>query len=138
MLRAPSRTPVLRDYLDDEAVVLDAEAPAWHERRAMADTREHLRNEARRLREAGPLTTDQRRALLCGLGSRLHDLTHHLHVKGVPANLYSMLTALAAVIDATADVDHVWNEALDVVDAFAAGASPDGSPIASEGTTSAR
>lgn len=139
MLRAPSRTQVLRDYLDDAAEVCEAEAQPWREPRAMVDARERLRNEARQLRAAGPLTTDQRRALLCGLGNRLYDLTYHLHVvEGVPAGLYAMLPALAAVIDATGDVDHVWNEALDVLDAFAAEASPDGSPVESEGTTSAR
>jgi hypothetical protein len=139
MLRAPSRTQVLRDYLDDAAEVCEAEAQPWREPRAMADARERLRNEARQLRAAGTPTSEQRWALLYGLGGRLFDLTHHLHVvEGVPAGLYSMLTSLAAVIDATGDIDHVWNEALDVLDAFAAGASPDSSPTASEGTISAR
>lgn len=86
----------------------------------MVNAREHLSNEARWLREAGPLTEEGRWALLEGLGSRLYELAHHLEIRKVPRCLYATLTALAAVIDARGDDDRVWNEALGVLDAFVA------------------
>jgi len=125
-LRMPSRSQVLRDYLDDVVVVSETQARAWREQAVMVNAREHLSDEARWLREHGPLTDDERWALLDGLGSRLHDLAHHLEVGKVPANLYSAPTALAAVIDARADVDRVWDEVLGVLEAFVAEGIPQG------------
>ena len=122
-LRAPSRSLVLRDYLDDVAVS-ETQARAWREQAVMLNAREHLSNEARWLRGRGALTDDERRALLDGLGSRLHDLAHHLKARTVPTCLYSTLTALAGVIDARGDVDRVWNETLGVLDAFVAEGNP--------------
>jgi hypothetical protein len=123
-LRMPSRSQVLQDYLDDVVAVSETQARAWREQAVMVNAREHLSNEARWLRERGPLADDERWALLAGLGSRLHDLAQHLKVRKVPACLYSTLTALAAVIDARADVDRVWDEALGVLDAFVAEGNP--------------
>jgi hypothetical protein len=120
-LRFPSRLRVLRDYLQNvDAAVSEAEARAWGESAVMINAREHLRHEARWLREAGPLTIDQRWALLSELASRLHDLSHRLCAAVVPVCLYSTLTTLAATIDADGDIDRVWNEALAVLDDFAA------------------
>jgi hypothetical protein len=123
-LRMPSRSQVLRDYLDDVVAVSETQARAWREQPVMVNAREHLSNEARWLRDSGPLTDDERWTLLDGLGSRLHDLAQHLKVRKVPACLYSALTALAAVIDARGDVDRVWNQALGVLDAFVAEGIP--------------
>ena len=103
----------------------------------MVNAHEHLGNEVRWLRDTGPLTSDGRWALLQGLGSRLHDLAHHLEVHKVPRCLYSTLTALAAVIDARGDVDRVWDEALGVLDDlddFVAEASSDGGAAKCAGT----
>jgi hypothetical protein len=123
-LRMPSRSQVLRDYLDDVAAVSEWQAQAWREQPVMLNAREHIGNEARWLRESGPLTNDERWALLDGLGSRLHSLADHLEVRTVPASLYSTLTALAAVIEARGDVERVWNEALGVLDDFVAQGIP--------------
>jgi len=95
------------------------EAKAWRKQPVMLNAREHISNEARWLREAGPLNDDERRELLADLGSRLHDLQHHFSVSKVPTGVYSTLTALAAVIDASDEADRLWDEALRVLDDFA-------------------
>jgi hypothetical protein len=120
-LRFPSRSQVLRDYLpDDSTVVSEATAHAWHDAPPMVNAREHLGDEARWLREAGPLSTDQRWALLYELRGRLYDLALDLRDMRVPAALYLPLTALAATIGADGDIDRVWDEALGVLDEFTA------------------
>jgi hypothetical protein len=120
-LRFPSRRQVLRDYLpDDRAVVPEAEAQAWRDAPAMVNAREHLDNEAQWLSGAAPLSTGQRWALLCDLRSRLDELSHHLRENAVPAALYSTLTALAATIDSTGDVDRIWHDAVSVLNDFVA------------------
>ena len=63
-LRFPSRVQVLRDYLDIDGPVSLAEAKAWRKQPVMLNAREHIGNEARWLREAGPLNDDERRELL--------------------------------------------------------------------------
>jgi len=86
----------------------------------MVNAREHLGDEARWLLEAGPLSTDQRWALLLELRGRLYDLALDLRDRRVPAALYLPLTALAATIGAGGDVDRLWNEALGALDEFTA------------------
>jgi hypothetical protein len=117
-LRFPSRVQVLRDYLDVDGPLSPSEAKAWRKQPVMLNAREHISNEARWLREAGPLNDDERRELLADLGSRLHDLQRHFSASKVPAGVYSTLTALAAVIDASDDVDRLWDEVLRVLDDF--------------------
>jgi hypothetical protein len=118
-LRFPSRVQVLRDYLDIDGPISVSEAKAWRTQPVMLNAGEHLSNEARWLREAGPLNDNERRELLADLGSRLHDLQRLLSADRVPTGVYSTLTALAAVIDASDDVDRLWDEALRVLDDFA-------------------
>jgi hypothetical protein len=118
-LRHPSRVQVLHDYLDIDGPVSMYEAKAWRTQPVMLNAREHVSNEARWLREAGPLNDEERRELLADLATRLHDLQHHLTASKVPTAVYSTLTALAAVIDASDDADRLWDEALRVLDDFA-------------------
>jgi hypothetical protein len=118
-LRHPSRVQVLHDYLDIDGPVSPYAATAWRKQPVMLNACEHISNEARWLREAGPLNDDERCALLADLASRLHDLQRHLSASKVPTAVYSTLTALAAVIDASDDADRLWDEALRVLDDFA-------------------
>ena len=118
-LRFPSRVQVVSDYLDVGGPVSVSEAKAWRQQPEMLNAREHISNEARWLREAGPRNDDAGRELLADLGSRLHDLQRHLSASKVPTAVYSTLTALAAVIDASDDADRLWGEALRVLDDFA-------------------
>jgi thioesterase domain-containing protein len=122
-LRHPSRVQVVRDYLDVDGPVSPYGAIAWRKQPVMLNAREHISNEARWLREAGPLNDDERRELLADLASRLHDLQRHLSADRVPTGVYSMLIALAAVIDASDDADRLWDEALRVLDDFAGDAA---------------
>jgi len=117
-LRFPSRVQVIADYLDDDGPVSAWAAKAWRQQPVMLNAREHVGNEARWLRQTGPLDDDARRESLADLSSRLHDLQRHLSAARMPTGVYSTLTALAAVIDAGDDVHRLWGEALRVLDDF--------------------
>jgi Ca-activated chloride channel family protein len=92
-----------------------------HEHPELGSARQQARDEARRLREAGPLADYERRELLADLASRLTALLHHLTAEGVPPPEFSALRALVDAIEAGGAVDPLWDTALRVLDDFAAG-----------------
>jgi hypothetical protein len=94
--------------------------------RTLATARQLARDEACRLRNAGPLTDDERRKLLDGLASLLSALVLHLTTEGVPRSAYSPLRELAARLKAGSAVgtmwdEQLWDEALRVLDDFGGG-----------------
>jgi Ca-activated chloride channel family protein len=87
----------------------------------LAAAREQARDEARRLRKAGPLTDVERRELLADLATRLTAMMRDLTAWGVPRSAFSSLRALVIAVQAGGPVGPVWDEALRVLDDFAAG-----------------
>jgi Ca-activated chloride channel homolog len=85
--------------------------------------REQARDEANLLRDAGPLTDEQRRALLSDLASRLTALIQHLSSEGVPPSAFSALARVVAAIEVGGAVTALWDSALRGLDAFAAESS---------------
>jgi hypothetical protein len=115
--RGANRRARLRDYLDDTVA-----APAADARRGQADlaaARKQIGEEARRLREAGALTDDQRRELLAELVRRLTVLIGELIAQDVPSSAVSELTAVVAAIEAGGAVSPMWDAVLAALDDFA-------------------
>ena len=83
--------------------------------------REQVREELRRLRQAGTPVDYERRELLADLASRLTALLHHLAAEGVSPSEFSTLTDLVAEVTAGGDVTALWDKALRVLDEFAEG-----------------
>jgi Ca-activated chloride channel family protein len=82
--------------------------------------REQVREEVRRMHKAGPLGEVERREWLADLATRLKALVRHLRNQ-VPASALSPLKELLEAIEAGGAVDRIWDEAVTVLDAFAAG-----------------
>jgi Ca-activated chloride channel family protein len=91
------------------------------EHTALTSAREQALDEVRLLRDAGPLTDDERRGLLSDLASRLTALIRHLSAEGVPPSEFSALTELVAAIEAGSAVTDLWRRTLRGLDGFAAG-----------------
>ncbi|HUO37333.1 MAG TPA: hypothetical protein VMU34_05580 [Mycobacterium sp.] len=90
-LRSPRSSRVRHEYLDDTPESTHQPDPP-----ELAAAWAQARDEAARLREAGPLTDGQRRQLLIDLASRLNALMRHLSAGGVPGSAYSALLVSAA------------------------------------------
>jgi Ca-activated chloride channel family protein len=118
------RLRAFRDYLDGPAA---APAPdARRQQARLAAARKQIRAEARRLREADPLTDDQRRELLADLARRLTVLIGELIGKNVTSSVVSELTALVAAIEAGGAVGPMWDAVLAALDDVAGAiGSPD-------------
>ena len=84
--------------------------------------RQQVREEVRRMRKAGPLGDVERREWLADLATRLKALVRHLR-NHVPASALALLNELLEAIEAGGVVDRLWDEAVTVLDAFAAGAT---------------
>ena len=82
--------------------------------------REQVREEVRRMHKAGPLGDVERREWLADLATRLKALVRHLRNQ-VPASALAPLNELLDAIEAGGAVDGIWDEAVTVLDAFAAG-----------------
>ena len=82
--------------------------------------RQQVREEVRRMRKAGPLGDVERREWLADLATRLKALVRHLRNQ-VPASALALLNELVDAIEAGGAVDGIWDEAVTVLDAFAAG-----------------
>jgi len=138
-MRPPSRSQVLRDYLDDtppapptapaarpSATKAKRVRPRKHSELAAA--REQARDDAARLRAAASLTDRERRELLADLASRLSALVVRLTTAGVPLSAFLPLWQLAAALrEAAANTmadEALWDQALRVLDDFAAGSGP--------------
>jgi Ca-activated chloride channel family protein len=87
----------------------------------LAAARAQARDEARRLRQAGPLTEHERRDLLADLASRLAALLRHLAAAGVSPSALSSLAALVAEVEIDCSDATLWDKALRVLDDFARG-----------------
>ena len=90
--------------------------------------REQARDDAARLRAAGLLTDHERRELLADLASRLGALVVKLTTANVPLSAFLPLWQLAAALkDADAGGpawdEALWDQALRVLDDFAAGSA---------------
>jgi Ca-activated chloride channel homolog len=136
-LPRPSRSQVLRDYLDDTAPAppteQTAQPPAAKAKKArpqehpeLTAAREQARDEATRLRAAGSLPDHERRQLLADLASRLSALVITLTTAGVPLSAFLPLWQLAAALKeadtaGTMADEALWDQALRVLDDFAAG-----------------
>ena len=81
------------------------------------------REEARRLREADPVTDEQRRKLLADLARWLTVLIGELIGKNVRSSVVSELTALVAAIEAGGAVGPMWDAVLAALDDFAGASS---------------
>jgi Ca-activated chloride channel family protein len=118
------RSRVLRDYLDD--TVAAPAADVKRQQAQLAAARTQIREETRRLREAGARTDDQRRELLADLVRRLTVLIAELIAQDVPSSAVSELTAVVAAIEAGGAADPMWDAVLEALDDFAgATGSPD-------------
>ena len=131
----PSRSRVLRDYLDGPVrtppTQPTAQPPAPEAKKArpqehpvLTAAREKARDDAARLRAAGSLTDRERRELLADLASRLSALVVRLTTAGVPLSAFLPLWQLAAALREADAEGTMWDEALRVLDDFAAGAGP--------------
>lgn len=83
--------------------------------------REQVRDEWRRMRDAGPLTDYERREWLADLATRLTALLRSLADSGVSGSEFAELQTLVDAIEADGPVDPVWDEAVRVLEAFAEG-----------------
>lgn len=83
--------------------------------------REQVRDEWRRMRDAGPITDYERRDWLDDLATRLAALLRSLTLSGVPGSEFAELQTLVDAIEAGGPLDPVWAEALRVLEAFAEG-----------------
>ena len=83
--------------------------------------REQVRDEWRRMRDAGTLTDYERREWLADLATRLTALLRSLTDSGVPGSEFAELQTLVDAIEADGPVDPVWDEAVRVLEAFAEG-----------------
>ena len=116
-----------RDYLDDRVAPPRADVgKPVREQPDLTDACKQVREHARRLREAGALTDDQRRALLAELARRLTALIAELIAQHVPSSAVSELTALVAAIEAGGATAPMWDAVLQALDDFVDDAgSPD-------------
>jgi hypothetical protein len=72
------------------------------------------------LREAGPLSDDERAKRLAELASRLNAIVRHLSAQGVPRSAYSALLALHAQLTEVPDTgDAFWDCVLQALEDFA-------------------
>jgi Ca-activated chloride channel homolog len=110
---------VRRAGLDLEHAVAAPAADAERGQAELAAARKQVRDEARRLRKADPLTDDERRERLADLARRLTVLLGELISHGVSSSAVSELTALVAAIEAGGAVGQVWDAVLQALDDFA-------------------
>ena len=89
--------------------------------RELDAAREQIREEVRRMHKTGPLGEVERREWLADLATRLTALVRHLRSHDVASAAFTPLTALVTAIEAGGPVDQRWEEAVTVLDAFAAG-----------------
>lgn len=87
----------------------------------LTTAREQALDEVCLLRDAGPLTDDERCAMLSDLATRLTALIRHLSAEGVSPWEFSALSELVAAIEAGGAVTELWDNTLHVLDGFAAG-----------------
>lgn len=88
---------------------------------ALDAARQLVREEWRRMQEAGPLNDFERREWLADLATRLTALLRSLADSRVPGSQFAELQTLVEVIEADGPVDQVWAEAVRVLEAFAEG-----------------
>jgi hypothetical protein len=109
-----SRVQGLPELLEDTGAVPIADADA------LSAAREQVRDEARRMREAGRLTDDERREWLAELADRIDALLRHLSSQGVPRSAYSALSALQMQLREFHDPGNAfWDYVLHALDDFA-------------------
>ena len=89
----------------------------------LAGARNQVREEVRRMRKTGPLGEVERREWLADLATRLKALVRHLRDHAVPSSALTALNGLVKAIQAGGAVDQMWDEAVTVLEAFAAGAA---------------
>ena len=87
----------------------------------LADAREQVRDELRRMRKADPLTDYERREWLADLATRLAAVIRHLAASRVPRPEFSALQTVVDAIEAGGAVDTIWDRALTVLDDFVEG-----------------
>ena len=75
------------------------------------------------MRKTGPLGEVERREWLADLATRLKALVRHLRDHAVPSSALTALNGLVKAIQAGGAVDQMWDEAVTVLEAFAAGAA---------------
>ena len=92
----------------------------------LAEARQQVDHEVRRMKKAGSLDDYERREWLADLATRLTALIGHLAGCGVERPRISALQQVVDAIDAGGDVDRIWDEALRVLEEFAAGAGGEG------------
>jgi len=86
----------------------------------LAAAREQIRDEARRMREAGRLTDAERREWLAELARRIDALLRHLSFQNVPPAAYSALSLLQAQLEQTRNPGNAfWKHVLRELDDFA-------------------
>jgi hypothetical protein len=124
--RRPSRSRLERASLDGNGPAEPDTRSAPREDHTVATARDLARHQARRLRHAGPLTDEERRKLLADLADVLSALVVQLTTEGMPRTAFSALRELAARLKAGSAVgtmwdEQLWEEALRVLDDFAAG-----------------
>jgi Ca-activated chloride channel homolog len=108
------RVRAFRDYLEHTGSLPVPDADTQ-----LAAAREVARDEARRMRNAGRLTDDERRDWLADLAHRLITLIGELITKNVPAEALSELTGLVEAIKAGGAVVPTWDATLHALDDFA-------------------
>jgi Ca-activated chloride channel family protein len=86
----------------------------------MTSLRELAGTEARRLREARRRPGVERREMLADLVSRLDALLAHLASLGVPDSALAPVRTLVERLRAGGDLDRLWDEAVRVLELFAA------------------
>ena len=75
------------------------------------------------MRKTGPLGEVERREWLADLATRLTALVGHLRDHAVPSSALTALNGLVKAIQGGGAVDQMWDEAVTVLEAFAAGAA---------------
>ena len=87
----------------------------------LPEAREQVSQEVRRMKKAGSLDDYERREWLADLATRLTALIGHLAGCGVQPPQIAALQKVVDAIDAGGDVDRIWDEAVRVLEEFAAG-----------------